>query len=211
MIINKVKKYFTIAIIIIITGCSKEMNIQPLSKSSVIVAFGDSLTYGYGAKYSSDSYPKQLESITGYTVINAGLNGDTAENGKNRIQSVIEEHAPDLVILSLGGNDMLRGQYKNLESNLSIIVKYLLKENIQVVLLAEPRPNINFMIAGLSDDSVYEKVAESYNIPLISGVFSKYLSNNQYKSDTIHLNTEGYGLVANDVADELKSIGIIKY
>lgn len=190
-------------------ACSDHDDVVKLQNDSKIVAFGDSLTYGYGATNEDDAYPNKLEKISGYTVINAGLNGDTAHAGVKRIRKVVQEHNPDLVIVSLGGNDMLRKQDKELESNLSAIVEYLLSRNIQVVLLAEPQPSMAFLVNSLSDAAVYQKVANKHKIPLIENVFSRYLSEYKYKSDTIHLNSSGYELVAEDVAKELKSIGLI--
>lgn len=192
-----------------LAACSDHDDVIKLENNSTIVAFGDSLTYGYGALSRDDTYPSQLEKITGYTVINAGVNGDTAHAGVKRIRKVVQEHNPELVLVSLGGNDMLRKQDKELEANLSAIVEYLISRNIQVVLIAEPQPSIAFLVNSLNDAEVYQTVAKNYNIPLIENVFSKYLSEYKYKSDTIHLNSEGYELVAEDVAKELKSFGFI--
>lgn len=195
--------------LLVLGACSDHDDVIKLQNDSKIVAFGDSLTYGYGATNEDDAYPSKLEKISGYTVINAGVNGDTAHAGVKRIIKVVQEHNPDLVIVSLGGNDMLRKQDKDLEHNLSAIIEYLLSRNIQVVLLAEPQPSIAFLVNSLSDAAVYQKVANKHKIPLIENVFSRYLSEYKYKSDTIHLNSDGYELVAEDVAKELKSIGLI--
>jgi acyl-CoA thioesterase-1 len=192
-----------------LASCSNHDDVIKLKNDATIVAFGDSLTYGYGAASSDDTYPNKLEKIIGYSVINEGINGDTAQAGVKRIRSVVQEHNPDLVIVSLGGNDMLRKQDKNLEENLSKIVDYLISRNIQVVLLAEPQPSMAFLVSSLNDAEVYQKVANKYNIPLIENVFSKYLADYKYKSDTIHLNSKGYEMVAEDVAQELKSFGYI--
>jgi acyl-CoA hydrolase len=192
-----------------LAACSDHDDVIKLENNSTIVAFGDSLTYGHGALSNDDTYPSHLEKITGYTVINAGVNGDTAQAGVKRIRKVVQEHNPELVLVSLGGNDMLRKQDKELEANLSAIVEYLISRNIQVVLIAEPQPSIAFLVSSLNDAEVYQIVANKYNIPLIENVFSKYLSDYKYKSDTIHLNSDGYELVAEDVAKELKSFGLI--
>jgi lysophospholipase L1-like esterase len=198
-----------IAAALTLAACSDHDDVVKLENDSTIVAFGDSLTYGYGALSDDDTYPSQLEKITGYTVINAGVNGDTAHAGVKRIRKVVQEHNPELVLVSLGGNDMLRKQDKDLEANLSAIVEYLISRNIQVVLIAEPQPSVAFLVNSLNDAEVYQTVAKKYDIPLIENVFSKYLSEYKYKSDTIHLNSEGYELVAEDVAKELKSFGLI--
>lgn len=198
-----------ITVALTLAACSDHDDVIKLENNSTIVAFGDSLTYGYGALSRDDTYPSQLEKITGYTVINAGVNGDTAHAGVKRIRKVVQEHNPELVLVSLGGNDMLRKQDKDLEANLSAIIEYLISRNIQVVLIAEPQPSIAFLVNSLNDAEVYQTVAKKYDIPLIENVFSKYLSDYKYKSDTIHLNSEGYELVAEDIAKELKSFGFI--
>lgn len=195
--------------ILSLSACSDHDSVIKLNNDSKIVAFGDSLTYGYGSLSEDSTYPSKLEKITGYTVINEGVNGDTAHAGVNRIKKVVQEHNPELVLVSLGGNDMLRKQDKELEANLSAIVEYLIARNIQVVLIAEPQPSIAFLVNSLNDAEVYEIVATKYKVPLIENVFSKYLSEYKYKSDTIHLNSEGYELVAEDVAKQLKSFGYI--
>jgi len=207
--LKKGQQILLLSTFLALVACSDHDDVIKLQNDSKIVAFGDSLTYGYGATNEDDAYPSKLEKISGYTVINAGVNGDTAHAGVKRIRKVVQEHNPDLVIVSLGGNDMLRKQDKDLEQNLSAIIEYLLSRNIQVVLLAEPQPSIAFLVKSLSDAAVYQKVANKHKIPLIENVFSRYLSEYKYKSDTIHLNSDGYGLVAEDVAAELKSIGLI--
>lgn len=202
-------KYLILGLILLITACSEPIKVDKLDEGSIILAFGDSLTYGFGAGSIENSYPSKLQNITGYSVINAGLNGDTASNGRYRIVDVVEEYNPDLVIVGIGGNDMLRNQDKQLENNLSKIVEYLLEQKIDVVLLAEPQPSMTFMITSLSDAEVYKNVAKKYNIPVISDVYSNYLSDNKYKSDTIHLNSDGYELVAKDIAESLREFGYI--
>lgn len=168
------------------------------------------MVWGMGAK-KNESYPEQLQSITGYMVINAGLNGDTAEGSLLRLKKELSENKPKLVILGLGGNDMLRGKDKQLEENLNLLIKEIKSSGAQVVLLGTPTPNIlRGMIGSLKDAEVYRKVAKEQLVALIDNVYSKYLSKNKYKSDQIHLNKEGYYLVAKDIAKELKDYGFIK-
>jgi acyl-CoA thioesterase-1 len=197
---------YSIFLSLLLIGCSQKL--EPITKNDTIVAFGDSLTYGYGAT-SEESYPSQLKQMTGYNVINAGLNGDTAANGVTRIVSVVEQHNPKVVILSLGGNDMLRRNSQNLKSDLKKIISFLKSKKIQVVLLAEPEPSIFALSAGLSDASIYEEVASEENIVVLENIYSKYLSKPEYKSDLIHLNAQGYKRVAEEVAMLLKQKNLL--
>ena len=84
-----------------------------LSKEKpVILAFGDSLTAGFGVK-EEESYPAKLQlkiASAGFPhkVINAGVSGDTTAGGVRRIRWLMK-HEPEIVILALGANDALRG------------------------------------------------------------------------------------------------------
>lgn len=202
------KIIINILLVFALLGCSEKK--EPILLSDTIVSFGDSLTFGYGAQ-ENEAYPYKLKEIIGYNVINAGVNGDTAQNGVKRIIEVVQEHNPKLVLLSLGGNDMLRQSSQNLENNLKEIVRFLKSKNIEVVLIAEPQPSIMGKTFGLSDAKVYKKVAKDENIILIEDVFSKYLSKEELKSDLIHLNAAGYEKVAQDVAKKLKDSGYIVF
>ncbi len=206
------KFILTLPFVLLLTACSDDSLIsEPLSKSEVILTFGDSLTYGYGAGSLENSYPSKLEDITGYSVINAGINGDTAKAAGNRIDDLINKHSPSLVLIGLGGNDMLRKNDKNLKEDLNSIINQFKSNNIKVVLLAMPKPQLNLMGQRLSDYELYNEIANENDVFLIENTFSKYLSNNSYKSDMIHLNAEGYGLVAKDIAEVLEEKGFIKY
>lgn len=188
-----------------LSACGKTYD--PINKTDTIVAFGDSLTFGYGAS-KNNSYPAILSQISGYSIINAGLNGDTAENGKDRIYEVVEQYNPRVVILSLGGNDMLRKQTQLLKNNLSFIIEYLQSKKIKVLLLAEPLPEMTLM--GVKDAKIYKEIAEKYNIYLLENKFSKYMANDEYKSDLIHLNALGYKSVAEDIYNQLKNDNIFQ-
>jgi acyl-CoA thioesterase I len=77
------------------------------AREGPIVAFGDSLTAGYGTR-PPHSYPAQLSRLLRNTVINAGANGDTAEQGLQRIDADVLSHEPAVVIIGFGGNDLMQ-------------------------------------------------------------------------------------------------------
>ncbi len=91
-----------------LTGCGQKGPALPrLSPSDVVVAFGDSLTHGTGAT-EDESYPAVLSKMIGHTVVSAGVPGEVTAQGIARLPAVIDEFKPRLVIVCLGGNDMLR-------------------------------------------------------------------------------------------------------
>lgn len=202
------KILITLLSLSLLLGCSKK-DLVHITENSTIVAFGDSLTYGYGANHS-ESYPEFLKRKINFNVINEGVNGNTTQDGLQRIESVLSEHTPTLIIIGLGGNDMLRKiPEETTKENLTKMIKISKDKGIQVVLLATPRPSIFGAITSLSDATFYKIIAKENNVPLIENVYSKWLSKEEYKSDLIHLNAKGYEKVAEDIYDFLKKHGAI--
>jgi len=82
-----------------------------------------------------------LASLTGLAVINAGVPGDTTSSGLQRLPEVLAEHKPRLVLLCLGGNDMLRQQpAAATENNLRLLVQTIRASGAEVVLIGVPEP-----------------------------------------------------------------------
>jgi acyl-CoA thioesterase-1 len=111
------------------------------AKEQLVLAFGDSLTAGYQLK-PGESFPAQLEAALRkegrqVRVVNAGVSGDTTAQGKARLGWVLAglKAKPDLAIVALGANDMLRGQpVAPARANLDAILTELGKRGIPVVL-----------------------------------------------------------------------------
>lgn len=207
----KILKLFLL--IIFLTGCSKNYEYETLKPGNKIMAFGDSLTFGYGSEKMN--YPTYLSQITGYDVVNYGINGDTTANGLLRLEEALQKEKPQLVILSLGGNDLLqRSPLNTIKENLHKMIAIIKKNNIQVVLLAEPQPRIMDLVMGesiisLNDADFYEDISTENNIYNIDKVYSTLLSEKENKSDLIHLNDQGYIKAAELIASQLRKEKII--
>lgn len=193
-------------ILLLLTGCSRDVpQLLPLEQDAVILAFGDSLTYGTGAK-ANNSYPAVLERLSGHTVINAGIPGEQTAQGLSRLPAELEEYQPALLILCHGGNDMLRRKsVAAMQANLEKMIGMAKSRGIQVVLLGVPEP----AIFGLDSADAYTTVAEKSGIPLEDEIIPEVLSDNALKSDQIHPNADGYHRIAEAVYRLLRREGAI--
>ena len=201
-------KYIMIVILVVLallTLTEKETNSVKLIKNNTILAFGDSLTYGFGAN-PSESYPALLSEMTGLRVINAGINGETSKEGLVRLPKLLEDPSIKLMILFFGGNDIMqRRSMDELKQNLKTMIQLAKQKHIDVLLISVP----NIGLFGLSPLSLYKEVAEEENIPLLSGMLADILSQPSLKNDQIHPNGSGYKKMAERIYETLKEHGWI--
>jgi len=201
-------KYIIIAVLLIFMFVSigkKESSIKTLNPQDKILAFGDSITYGYGAS-SDESYPSVLSSLTGHKVINAGVNGETSQEGLVRLPKLLEDDSIKLILLCFGGNDILqRKSMSKLKNNLKMMVQMAEKKNIAIILISVP----NIGLFGLSSLKLYEEVANEEDIFIINGMLAEILSDPSLKSDQIHPNALGYEAIAKKIYEKIKEGGFL--
>ena len=174
-----------------LSGCGSEPSQSVLPEDSTVVALGDSLTYGYGAN-AETAYPAVLADLSRWTVVNAGINGDTSADVLARVDDIIKQ-APDLVLLGIGGNDVLQRVTPDTTlANISATIDSLESADIDVVLIAEPHLSTSALFGKASDNPLYEDIAEAKDVPLYSDGWSTVLSDDTLKSDRIHANAAGY-------------------
>jgi acyl-CoA thioesterase-1 len=147
---------------------------QVMGPERHILALGDSLFAGYGVK-PAESYPARLEAAlrahgVNARIANAGVSGDTTAGGLERLEFTLhaQPQAPDLVIISLGGNDMLRGLAPDqTRSNLEAIVAEFRRRKIPVLLmgmLAPPNLGVDFRNRF---DAIYPALAKKPGVSLV--------------------------------------------
>jgi acyl-CoA thioesterase I len=187
-----------------VCSCSKTPQIAKLPSDGVVLAFGDSITFGTGAT-PAESYPSILEKSIGRRVVNAGVPGEVTAEGKVRLASVLDEFNPALVLLCLGGNDFLRHQDESdAAENLRAMITLAHNRGIGVVLIAVSKLGL-----GLEVPKFYGEIAKDLAIPLEEKTLKHILSKSSLKSDSVHPNAEGYSILADSLTKLLHDSGAL--
>lgn len=185
-------------------GPDPQARLRPLTGEDAVLAFGDSLTFGTGAR-PDESYPQVLSQLTGLEVINAGVPGELSGAGRARIGDLIESHRPALVVLCHGGNDILRRtSRRELKRNLEAMIDEVRAGGADVVLIGVPQFGL-----GLSPAPEYAEVANALDVPVENEVLPQLLASPAMKSDTVHPNARGYRQMASAVAELLRREGAL--
>ncbi len=192
-------------VISLLSACSDPVTLTPLGAGAVILAFGDSLTYGTGAD-SDQSYPEILAQQTGLKVVNAGVPGEVSARGLKRLPRELARVEPDLVILIHGGNDLLQRKSKQATAdNLRAMIDLIRDSGAQVVMAGVPNYGV-----FLSTAKFYKEVAEQREVPIDAEILPSLLSDLSMKSDTVHPNAEGYRRLALAMEELLRENGALQ-
>jgi lysophospholipase L1-like esterase len=185
-------------------ACTERPRLERLPGDAVILAFGDSLTFGTGAA-EAESYPAQLETLVGRRVVRAGVPGEVTAQALARLPGALDEHSPRLLLLCIGGNDFLRrlgnGQA---ERNVREMVKLAKGRGIGVLLIGTPEPGFT-----VTPPKFYSTIAKEYGVPYEEGIIGQVLKDAALKADPIHPNARGYRLIAERLAETLKQSGAL--
>ena len=179
--------------------------------SPVILAFGNSLTAGFGVP-EAESYPSRLQNIiieNGYPhrIINGGVSGDTTAGGVRRIKWLMK-HDPEIVILELGANDGLRGlSLEEMESNLEQIID-ICKESGAKVLLTGMRIPPNYGEEYTVEfEKTFIRLAEKHKLPLVPFFLEGVAGIREHtQPDGIHPLGSGYEIVVQTIWKYLKPL-----
>ena len=178
--------------------------LSKLPADAVVLAFGDSLTFGTGAN-TETSYPAVLEELIARKVWAAGVPGEVSAAGLARLPSALDYYQPRLLILCHGGNDFLRklGDAQAAE-NLRAMIRLARGRGMDVVLVSVPKPAL-----FPSPPDFYAEIAREFGLPLEDAALTTILRDNELKSDVAHPNAKGYAKLAEAVAALLKKSGAI--
>jgi lysophospholipase L1-like esterase len=170
---------------------STHQDFDNLSAGKRIIAFGDSLTYGTGASNGMD-YPSQLSKMISRPVINAGVPGDTTASALERLERDVLAYSPDIVLITLGGNDLKNGVASDSAfKNLKKIVNLIHNQGARVIIGGLSIP---FRDRGFGRG--FKNLADETDAILIPNILEGIMGNRNLTSDPIHPNGAGYKIIA---------------
>lgn len=170
-----------------------------------VLAIGDSITFGYKAK-RRESYPAELQSLSGRGVINAGINGERSDGALARLPGLLDSSNVRTMVLCTGANDILQ-QYSmsNLKSNLKRMIAIARERGVDVVLIGVPF----FGSHRLASLPLYDEVAAEENVAYMPYLLPDVLGDRRLRADHVHPNAAGYRYMAEAVLDRLRKEGYL--
>jgi serine/threonine protein kinase/lysophospholipase L1-like esterase len=193
-----------VALVIVVACSGSAAKLPRLGGDAIVLAFGDSLTFGTGAA-PGESYPAALERRIGRTVVNAGVPGETSGEGLSRLPGALEDAHPQMLLLCHGGNDFLRRlDEAQAARNVRAMIALARAQGVAVVLLATPRPGVPPAVPAF-----YGEIARDLRVPFEGAVMRSVLLDNALKSDLVHPNARGYERIAGAVEELLRDAGAL--
>jgi acyl-CoA thioesterase-1 len=209
-------------IFLVSISCKKEIARQPVnsnvkpgfseSDKRKIVAFGDSLTAGFGL-LENESYPYLLQEKLkadgyDYEVLNAGVSGDTTAGGLERIDWSLGQKNVEIIIIELGANDLLRGLSPDqMKQNLDKMIRKAKAKNVKVLLCGMLSPPS--MGAQYQADYVntFKDLADEHEVEFMPFIVQGIaLDPKLNQADGIHPNAEGEKIMTDNIYKALKPI-----
>lgn len=172
---------------------------SPTAPSSVtVVAFGDSITAGVGTNGNND-YVSVLSNRTGVSIINAGRPGETTASALGRIESAVLARDADIVIVFLGGNDLLQGvPVQQRIANITAIVQQIRSDGAAVILVG--------VGSGVLDpfEGALPGIASQTSSTLVPAVLDGIFGVPNLMADLIHPNNAGHAIIADRIEPALR-------
>ncbi len=190
-----------IAVVLILAAAGYFLFFRPAAEpplgSGPIVAFGDSLTSGAGAQPGED-YVSRLAQASGKEILNEGRSGDTSADALARLDNGILNKRPSLVIVFLGGNDLLQGiPPEDTFRNVGTIVARIKESGAKVLLVgwgAGPKEGVY--------EEGFGKIAQNQKVHYVPGALRGIWGDPELMSDEIHPNGAGYAIMSDKIEQE---------
>lgn len=191
------------------------MAVQAAAEPLRLVALGDSLTQGYGLP-PDEGFVPQLEAWLraegrDVTVLNAGVSGDTTAGGRARVGWALADGA-DAMIVTLGGNDLLRGILPEVSrANLDAILTEAAAQDVPVLLVGMEAPGNYGPDYRAEFDAIYPDLAQAHDVPLVRSFLAPLIEGAgdsaglgaYLQSDGLHPNAEGVARIVEGLGPEV--------
>jgi acyl-CoA thioesterase-1 len=186
------------------------MCVGRLCSAETILVVGDSLSAGYGLPRNAgwvNLLEERLAQVRPTaSVINASISGETTGGGRLRIEDLLRQHQPDIVIVELGANDGLRGaRISRLRDNLSAIVKACHKHGAETLVIGmQIPPNYGREYASRFHAS-YKQVADAHGAALVPFMLAGFADNQQmFQEDGVHPTVQAQPFILDNIYEHLK-------
>lgn len=196
--------------ILLVAACGRD-RLPALPRDATVLVVGDSVSAGFGVD-APQAWPALLGQHSGWKVVNGGVSGDLSADALRRLPALLDQHAPRLVLLEIGGNDMLRGvPDARIRSNLESMIVASRDAGSRVALMAVPRPSLmGAALSALRPADFYADVAAEHGAVLLEYGLSEILSRPDFRLDPLHPNTAGHAALAREVAEGLADAGLLR-
>jgi lysophospholipase L1-like esterase len=173
-----------------------------LPPDGTVLAIGDSITRGYGA--DGHGYAEQLQVLLQgsagrerVSVLNLGIDGERSAGLLERLDEVLVSHRPSVVLITSGGNDLLRRvDAEEIRQNLRAAAGKVRAAGAWPVLFAVPQPSLAAAAGFGSDHPLFEELAATGGLTVIPDAVEEALSREEWRADRIHPNRLGYAVMA---------------
>lgn len=185
---------------------------QSSNNAISILLFGDSIVAGYGlsgGQALSVKVQEYFDANSDYQVkvINGGVSGETTSGGRGRLGFMLDKHKPNILLIALGGNDLLRGIAPvQVQDNVDAMLQIASEKGVPTILSAVVAPGNYGSVYQKQFNSIYPTMAEKYNVPLYPFLLEKVYGKKEFMMrDGIHPNAYGIQIIANDLAPYILS------
>lgn len=186
-------KLILVVIILILTSTlffyQKHKNI--VNDTSLIVFLGDSITAGKGAG-SGEDFPSIIGKTLNVPIVNSGVSGSTTSNALLRINNDVVRKNPSIVVIELGGNDLLEHVDSEVSRrNFDLILSKIKPTGAKIVIL-----DVKFFVFDKKYETDWASLAKKYNAIFVPDILEGVITNQSLKFDDIHPNARGYQIIA---------------
>ena len=169
-----------------------------------IVVLGDSISAAFGLD-PAEGWVNLIRPKLHCEVINESINGETSYGGLKRINSLLQQHKPKLIILELGANDARHGiPPEVIKDNLQEIINRAQKTGAQILLLGVHVSNNYGQAYNESFDNVFLELAQQLQLSLIPHLLKEVLAaGNLMQSDLLHPSADAQEIIAMKVYEQI--------